>query len=735
MMALVQIYDLITDARNLPVPNAIVQAIDAETGAVLDIFSDSTGTPYPLNAAPTDSDGMFSLFIEAGAVFKLKVTANGRSGVSKIAINTLDLGAIDANIEALGQDKAEAAALGTTGSATDMGLSPSPIFTAGGTAKDWFGEAGSAIGSLSGPSVGAIHRRKIALQLPLFFPDYASLIAETGAAYIYPTSFAIDTVAGQIFVAYGYDSPTPGHNVVAVYSWPAGNYISCFKVAYDNAGEGLEVVYSGATRYIYTSSGASIARYDITSLPANKASPAATNFAVNLDTQFAHAGGKWYVEQVETGATSTRTIFKVFGSDLATVLETKIFDIADTGFITTGTSAYGSLIPKKQSIAFGQSYILTAHGGYFGNGDAVTGYAFQGIRVYNSKCQAVAESLLDPQAMVTRLAAEGLTVTRIENEGVKITPDGKVYSLFVHRGRLDSPSPTTDGLVIFEEFSAEPDAIDFSADARPCNSVNLPQAIMRLGTGVNGKLINPVTGADFNTIDDVIGWMSEYRVRNLPVSFYTSSITISDYDGALAAGILVRITGTNDLTFFVEYLGENVSRQYRVLTSGGVRSAGSPMAQLLTAVSLRLRQVTTDLTSKLHRILGAHYNNAEEDFLAIDVQSTSTGNNLLLGGGSGAYNAATLIRAICAANNTTLTGTNIWQTNINGFTPGANNTFLNGSSSVAWSEMHTGIAALIDGITAPATVAGRAQIYVDSADGDLKIKFGDGTVKTIVVDT
>jgi hypothetical protein len=42
---------------------------------------------------------------------------------------------------------------------------------------------------------------------------------------------------------------------------------------------------------------------------------------------------------------------------------------------------------------------------------------------------------------------------------------------------------------------------------------------------------------------------------------------------------------------------------------------------------------------------------------------------------------------------------------------------------------------LVDGITAPATQAGHAILYVDSADGDLKIKFGDGTVKTIVTDT
>lgn len=41
---------------------------------------------------------------------------------------------------------------------------------------------------------------------------------------------------------------------------------------------------------------------------------------------------------------------------------------------------------------------------------------------------------------------------------------------------------------------------------------------------------------------------------------------------------------------------------------------------------------------------------------------------------------------------------------------------------------------IIDGVTAPSAVTGRAKIFVDSADGDLKIIFADGIVKTIVVD-
>lgn len=40
-----------------------------------------------------------------------------------------------------------------------------------------------------------------------------------------------------------------------------------------------------------------------------------------------------------------------------------------------------------------------------------------------------------------------------------------------------------------------------------------------------------------------------------------------------------------------------------------------------------------------------------------------------------------------------------------------------------------------DGRTAPAATSGLAKLYVDAADGDLKVIFGDGTVKTIVTDT
>ena len=40
-----------------------------------------------------------------------------------------------------------------------------------------------------------------------------------------------------------------------------------------------------------------------------------------------------------------------------------------------------------------------------------------------------------------------------------------------------------------------------------------------------------------------------------------------------------------------------------------------------------------------------------------------------------------------------------------------------------------------DGVTAPSATTGVATMYVDTSDGDLKVVFADGTVKTIVTDT
>jgi hypothetical protein len=59
--------------------------------------------------------------------------------------------------------------------------------------------------------------------------------------------------------------------------------------------------------------------------------------------------------------------------------------------------------------------------------------------------------------------------------------------------------------------------------------------------------------------------------------------------------------------------------------------------------------------------------------------------------------------------------------------------FKDGANVAA--AIDNGAFAVTDGITAPTAIVGLAFIYVDTADGDLKVRFGDGTTKTIVTDT
>lgn len=80
-------------------------------------------------------------------------------------------------------------------------------------------------------------------------------------------------------------------------------------------------------------------------------------------------------------------------------------------------------------------------------------------------------------------------------------------------------------------------------------------------------------------------------------------------------------------------------------------------------------------------------------------------------------------------------GTLIAEAVTTGWRPATDGTLNSGGTSRKWNNTYTNQLVLADGVTAPSTVVGHASIYVDTADGDLKIKFADGTVKTIVTDT
>lgn len=80
-------------------------------------------------------------------------------------------------------------------------------------------------------------------------------------------------------------------------------------------------------------------------------------------------------------------------------------------------------------------------------------------------------------------------------------------------------------------------------------------------------------------------------------------------------------------------------------------------------------------------------------------------------------------------------GSDILQFSTTDMQPNVDNVMAMGTLAKRWSGVGAGYMNLVDGISAPSASLGNAIIYVDSADGDLKVKFGDGTVKTLATDT
>lgn len=80
-------------------------------------------------------------------------------------------------------------------------------------------------------------------------------------------------------------------------------------------------------------------------------------------------------------------------------------------------------------------------------------------------------------------------------------------------------------------------------------------------------------------------------------------------------------------------------------------------------------------------------------------------------------------------------GSGDYEFNENSFDPLTDVSYALGASNRRFTKAYMQTLALVDGISAPSTLAGHAQIYVDTADGDLKVKFGDGTTKVISADT
>lgn len=205
---------------------------------------------------------------------------------------------------------------------------------------------------------------------------------------------------------------------------------------------------------------------------------------------------------------------------------------------------------------------------------------------------------------------------------------------------------------------------------------------------------------------------NETAGNNLIGGYDGGDITYT-FSGAGSSTKNKRIGGTANDSY--EFSGNGINL---VNKSGSARTAPHIQGFLSSATALGKTQASTDWVYRLHGDgLSVKSSGDTQD----RIQLTAAG-YLALGRGSSAPFLA--LRA-------GTTGQINSQTTIE---PETDLSPALGSSSKRWANTFSNVLTLVDGVTAPGTVTGHASLYVDSADGDLKIKFSDGVVKTIVVD-
>ncbi|MFS7357639.1 tail fiber domain-containing protein [Rahnella inusitata] len=533
----------------------------------------------------------------------------------------------------------------------------------------------------------ANHQRRILTSLPLFIPDNdAILLQNTGTSYMYPQGLC--EYGGLIYITYPF-APTQTRNVIAVYN-KNGVYQGYYYVDAGGPGyapEGIVVTKDSGSLKMYVGHVSGVIReFDLSSADYAQVLPLLRDIDVGLYNQFSYRKGTWLVEQQvpEVGQLITRTVLAVFDKNFRRV-STITLPFADSGYITEGTSDYSPYFNKRQGFALGDGFIVAGYGGYFSNGASDVGFnEFQGSKVFNIDGSKRTESILNPQRMMDLLSSEGFNVTRIENEGIAVSEDGRsIYSLYIHQERLSSESYNS-GIIIFDEYSNSPDAIDFSPASEWFRAYDIDHASIGVFPRSKGGIVNPVTGEYFTNLTQILQYMQKSNQKMF--SFYTGTVSIVDISGnAIPASTLVEISSANNQTFMVEYKSPENGICYIIATASSGAFIFLRQRQAVWAANITVQQ--NDSGNQLNRLLGMSYSGTNR-ILMLDQQSTSPANGMIIGGGSGVYNSATTIDFATNPDNTALGGTVRFRIAEYGMRPFADNAYTFGQANFRLSTIY-----------------------------------------------
>lgn len=398
------------------------------------------------------------------------------------------------------------------------------------------------------------HKRKIQHVLPLKFPHWQQFNNDNEGTRLYPQSFTMDWTDKEVWIYY---SPTntsvTNDRVVAVYDMECNEYKTSF-IAGHAGGEGIAIRRFNGNRYLYVKEANHIlGRYLINELPTplQVLTPQET-YEVNMEWQFATDNEKWLFvdadsdygrEYRKSSLSLTDTSFNLIGGIAVDKSASGIFN-----------SPYEKRFTKRQGIALGNSKIYFGLGGYV---DILQDnpYGDYGVRVLNMQGEIETDGVTNSQEMGNILIEKGFNVDRIENEGVHVSPEGKVYSLCITTD-VDPVHSEKEGVIIFEEFSGHEDAINFSKNSTFYPMLNHDLINSSMYPRIyKGQYINQLTGEIFTSIAQVINYMFDTSMTTIRMFSSIQKLHSEYYGGNVPNNHLIEITNFNNISAQITYHG------------------------------------------------------------------------------------------------------------------------------------------------------------------------------------
>lgn len=399
------------------------------------------------------------------------------------------------------------------------------------------------------------HGKRIRLRIPSQFLNYAAIIAAEGVSYLYPQGICVDEQENALWIGYGSSAGSASYNFFVKYDLTSGVQLGYLKAGRSYC-EGFAVVHEGASTFLYTrlSSGSSVSnlgKYDLTGFALTGGTPPlATSFPVRMYFQMSYHDGFFYVENTDAaiGSVTSRTSITKYDASFNPV------GMLELPMLLAGGDDAGK--PKRQAFAVGKGFVVGSMGGT----SAGTPSGMPGLVKYLPDGVPTDILLYDPVKYRTVLdSLTNVPTTRIENEGCAVLADGTILTLQAGNG-----AEQADGLYyLMEEMSTAFDSQDFSPAA---SEFNFPGDLNDYwpSRGVNGVMMNPLTGATMASLADVTAFMAYAGCRRF--SFYTTSFAgILDFELAvLPAYLICSVIDANNGTYFYTLLGNGVDRKFLV---------------------------------------------------------------------------------------------------------------------------------------------------------------------------